>query len=172
MASLYIRCMQSFISEYAAFNLWANERICSVVDKLTDDQMMQEIPSSFSSIQKTLLHIWDAQLIWINRIEGVSLREFPSKNFSGTKKDVIDGLLSTSQKLKDLANSNDEEALTSIKKYATLKGGIVTSALYQVFAHVCNHGTYHRGQLVTMLRQVGVTEIPSTDLIYFYREMK
>jgi uncharacterized damage-inducible protein DinB len=172
MASLYIRGMQNFIREYAAFNLWANERICSVTEELTDEQMTQEIPSSFSSIQKTLLHIWDAQLIWINRIEGVSLKEFPSKNFSGTKKGIIDGLLSSSQKLKDLANSNDEEVLTSIKKYATLKGAIVTSALYQVFAHVCNHGTYHRGQLVTMLRQVGVTEIPSTDLIYFYREVK
>jgi uncharacterized damage-inducible protein DinB len=34
---------------------------------------------------------------------------------------------------------------------------------------VVNHGTYHRGQVVTMLRQLGAGA-PTTDLIAFYRE--
>ena len=40
----------------------------------------------------------------------------------------------------------------------------------QTFQHLVNHGTYHRGQVVTMLRQLGVQGPPSTDLIAFYRE--
>jgi uncharacterized damage-inducible protein DinB len=164
--------MKKFITEYAAFNTWANERLCEVAAKLNDEQMNQEINSSFSSIKKTLLHIWDAQLIWIKRLEGVSLSSFPSQSFTGSDADLIAGILETSKQLQALAESFDEDALNMVRKYSTLKGGIVTSATYQVLSHVINHSTYHRGQLVTMLRQAGVTEIPSTDLIYFYRERK
>jgi len=164
--------MKKFILEYAAYNVWANETICSVISTLTDEQFEKEIVSSFSSIRKTVLHLWDAHLVWINRLEGVSLKAFPSESFLGTNEEIITGLISSSKKLKDLTESYDEDALQSIKKYATFKGGIVTSSLYQVLAHVFNHSTYHRGQLVTMLRQLGIMDIPKTDLIFFYREVK
>ena len=164
--------MKQFISEYASFNIWANERICSVVEKVSEEQLSKEIISSFPSIKQTLLHLWDAQLIWIRRLEGISPTSFPSQNFSGTRQDIIEGIISTSNKLKDLADNLDEELFHHVRKYSTLRGGIVTSATYQVFAHVFNHSTYHRGQLVTMLRQAGVSEIPQTDLIYFYRELR
>jgi uncharacterized damage-inducible protein DinB len=53
-----------------------------------------------------------------------------------------------------------------------LKSGNAISAQYEMLAHVFNHNTYHRGQLITMLRQVGVTDLPQTDLIFFYRQTK
>jgi uncharacterized damage-inducible protein DinB len=164
--------MKHFIREYGVFNLWANQRICSVVEKLSDDQLNKEIVSSFPSIQKTLLHVWDAQVVWIMRVEGISLKEFPSVYFKGTRNDAIHGLLLTSQKLKELVHEIDEASLLDDREFTTMKGVQMKSALYQIFTHVFNHGTYHRGQLVTMLRQVGVTEIPTTDLIAFYREKK
>ncbi|MBS1734314.1 MAG: DNA polymerase, partial [Bacteroidetes bacterium] len=40
----------------------------------------------------------------------------------------------------------------------------------EVLHHIFNHATYHRGQLVTMLRQVGVKDIPGTDLVLFLRK--
>ncbi len=164
--------MKKFILEYTAFNVWANERICSVAEKLSNEEMNQEIISSFPSIKKTLLHIWDAQLIWLKRLQGISLDAFPSQSFTGTNTELITGIIETSKQLHELAESFDDATLESVRKYATLKGGIVTSATYQVLAHVVNHGTYHRGQLITMLRQCGVTEIPQLDLIYFYRDKK
>jgi uncharacterized damage-inducible protein DinB len=39
--------------------------------------------------------------------------------------------------------------------------------VYQMLHHVFNHATYHRGQLVTILRQLGVDKIPSTDFSTF-----
>ena len=164
--------MKKFIREYAAFNVWATERICSVASALNDEQLEKEIISSFPSIRKTLLHLWDAQLVWINRLEGVSLKAFPSETFSGANAEVIEGLMNTSKRLKELTDGYDKEKLRSIKKYATFQGGIVTSSVYQVLAHVFNHSTYHRGQLVTMFRQIGVTGIPKLDLIFYYREVK
>jgi len=164
--------MKYFIREYAAFNLWANQRMCSSIEKLSDEQLNREIISSFPSIQKTILHVWDTQVIWISRLEGVSLKEFPSVHFEGTRKDAISGLLLTSQKLKELVHEFDEASLLEVREFTTMKGVHMKSALYEIFTHVFNHGSYHRGQLVTMLRQAGVTEIPGTDLISFYREKK
>jgi uncharacterized damage-inducible protein DinB len=36
--------------------------------------------------------------------------------------------------------------------------------------HVVNHGSYHRGQVTTLLRQLGAPAPKSVDLIAFYRE--
>lgn len=162
--------MLQFIREYAAFNLWANQRICSVVEKMSDEQFNREVTSSFPSIRKTLLHVWGANEIWLKRIEGVSLKAMPTENFGGGKKDIIDGFIASSQKLKELSEQQNENSILVTIEYSTLKGESFTSPLYQILAHVCNHATYHRGQIVTMFRQVGLNEIPSTDLSFFYRQ--
>src|SRR3977135_833219 len=107
--------MKKFIREYAAFNVWANERICSVASSLGDDQLDQEIISSFPSVKKTLLHLWDAQLVWINRLEGFSLKAFSSEDFSGAKEEMIEGVMNSSRKLEELADGYDKEKLNSIK---------------------------------------------------------
>ncbi len=162
--------MKKFIREYAAYNLWANEKICSVISSLNDEQLSREIVSSFPSIKKTLLHVWGAQVIWIRRLEGVSTATFPTQDFTGTKEEMFEGMISSSAKLKEMTDGFTKGDLKEVKKYSTLKGGIVTSARYQVLAHVFNHSTYHRGQLVTMLRQTGVSELATMDLIFFYRQ--
>jgi uncharacterized damage-inducible protein DinB len=164
--------MKKLIEEYTGYNHWANQRLVTVLEKLSDEMLEKEISSSFSSIKKTLLHVIGAQEIWIRRMEGVSPGAFPTDGFSGTVRDLLDLLLAGSLRLKQLAQAADEAQLLAEKKYATLKGGIVTSTLYQVLAHVVNHGTYHRGQLVTLFRQVGVTDIPAFDLIFFYRDLQ
>ena len=164
--------MKKFIREYSAYNLWANERLCNVTAFLNDAQFNQEIISSFPSIQKTLLHIWDTQSIWIERLKGNSPTSFPSSDFSGTRQEVLEGVIRSSVELEEMAYFHGKKDLRQRKSYATLKGGKYTSAVYQVFVHVFNHSTYHRGQLVTMFRQAGVNDLPQTDLIYFYREIK
>ena len=45
------------------------------------------------------------------------------------------------------------------------------SPVWQIVLHVVNHATLHRGQVVAMLRQLGMTP-PGTDLIYYYRELE
>ena len=54
-------------------------------------------------------------------------------------------------------------------EYKTLKFGLYRNPLWQSLLHVINHGTYHRGQVTTMLRQLGAQPI-LTDLMHFYRE--
>ena len=164
--------MTQFFHEYAAFNLWASQRICSVLEKISDEQFEREVMSSFPSIRKTTLHVWGANQVWIKRTEGISLRSMPTENFNGTRMDILNGFIESCQRLIEVCESQSEESLLGELKYSNLKGENFSSSLYHIFAHVFNHATYHRGQLVTMLRQVGVIEIPSTDFTTFYREKK
>jgi uncharacterized damage-inducible protein DinB len=51
-----------------------------------------------------------------------------------------------------------------------MKGIEFKSAVDEILFHVVNHGTFHRGQMITMLRELGYTSFPSQDLIAFTRE--
>ncbi len=62
-----------------------------------------------------------------------------------------------------------QEDLNRVLEYKTMKFGVYKNPLWQSLQHVANHGTYHRGQITTMLRQHGAQPIP-TDLMHFYRE--
>jgi len=56
--------MKEILIQYAAYNLWANQRLFDVIGNLGDEVFKKEVRSSFSSIQKTLLHMLDAEAIW------------------------------------------------------------------------------------------------------------
>jgi uncharacterized damage-inducible protein DinB len=62
-----------------------------------------------------------------------------------------------------------QEDLNRVMEYKTLKFGVYKNPLWQSMQHVVNHGTYHRGQITTMLRQLGAQPI-LTDLMHYYRE--
>jgi uncharacterized damage-inducible protein DinB len=64
----------------------------------------------------------------------------------------------------------DDEAVGRVHQYRFMNGQATESAFWQMFQHVVNHGTYHRGQVTTMLRQLGAAPPKSTDMITFYRE--
>ena len=64
----------------------------------------------------------------------------------------------------------DPPACSASIEYKSLNGQSSTSPYWQMIVHVVNHGTYHRGQVATMLRQLGATPAQSTDMIVFFRE--
>jgi uncharacterized damage-inducible protein DinB len=72
--------------------------------------------------------------------------------------------------LKKFVEGYNEDALMDKLVFRRINGDRYEMPHYQVFAHIFNHSTYHRGQLVTMLRQVGFTDVGSTDKLGFYRK--
>jgi uncharacterized damage-inducible protein DinB len=62
------------------------------------------------------------------------------------------------------------EAVEHTIEYQDLRGDDQLDVLWQMLQHVVNHGTYHRGQITTMLRQLDAVPPKSMDLIAFYRE--
>jgi uncharacterized damage-inducible protein DinB len=93
----------------------------------------------------------------------------PSENFSGKMKDAAESLLQQNKIWNEWVRSAQEHMLQHVFIYQTTKKEQFKQPVYQMLLHLFNHGTYHRGQLVTMLRQLGVEKIPPTDFIVWSR---
>ena len=66
--------------------------------------------------------------------------------------------------------SRDEAGLSAVIEYRLLNGTPGATPFRQMLQHVVNHGSYHRGQVTTLLRQLGAAPPESLDLITFYRQ--
>src|ERR1700741_4923131 len=87
------------IKKHLAYNEWANTKVVDVLRSVDDHIFFQDNKSSFPSIAKTVLHIWDAQHIWLTRMQGGSMSKWPSASFKGSKEDSLNGLVESSSEL-------------------------------------------------------------------------
>ena len=161
--------MKNALKAYTAYNLWANNEMIKCVEKLDQEQLHQTVVSSFNSVFKTILHIWDAEYIWLQRMQGNSINEWPSKMMDkdGFSTNLF---LAGSANFNDFVQASPDAFFEQQCSYTNLKGEKFATPYTSVIMHCMNHGSYHRGQLVTMFRQLGLTEIPTTDLIAFERK--
>jgi uncharacterized damage-inducible protein DinB len=151
------------------YNAWANHRSLEAAAALSAEQFVKPLGSSFSSVRDTLAHIWGSEWLWLERFQGRSPASLPDiAQFND-----IAALKSRWQEdevrlLKFVAALSAED-LSKVHEYRTFNFGQYKNPLWQSMQHMVNHGTYHRGQVVTMLRQLNVKPL-SSDLIHFYRE--
>lgn len=156
----------SDVQRLYAYNDWANERMLVAIDGLSEEQRTRTIPSSFPSILETLTHIAFAEWVWLRRWMGTS----PTAPPEGTSLvEVRDRLRSVASERRAYLDSLAEDAVaTGTLSYRNVGGDPFTMRLGDLLVHCANHSTYHRGQLATMLRQVGATP-PATDFMIFAR---
>jgi len=159
------------IQELYEFNRWANARMRSAVAKLSDEQFSRDLKNSYPSLRDTLLHIMGAEWIWLARWIGTSPIGVPVEWQSYTRGqiDVEWGALETAQK--SFIDKLTVVDLDRVVAYRNFKGESHANPLWQLLRHLVNHSTYHRGQVTTMLRQLGHEPV-STDLVLFYRQEK
>lgn len=159
---------KNYFIELAGFNIWANNIVCSWLEKINDEQWSQTVVSSFNSIQETVLHIISAENAWLQRFKKEPV-EWLQSTYKGSKEEHINLWKKTSAAFKEYVENFDENKSQTNLDFRRLNGDAYSMPFYQLFAHVVNHATYHRGQLVTMLRQVGFTDVSATDSLGFYR---
>ncbi|MBK9381977.1 MAG: hypothetical protein IPN39_11655 [Chitinophagaceae bacterium] len=88
---------KELLKQLAAYNVWANQRITDTILSLPEEKQKAEMASSFNSLHTTLLHIWDAESIWWQRMKLHERFLRPSDNPKGSTRDVVNGLLSQSK---------------------------------------------------------------------------
>lgn len=151
------------------YNAWANHRELDAAAQLSQEQFTRQLGSSFSSVRDTLAHICGAEWIWLERFEGRSPASIPDLAAIQTVDELRAHWAAQEARLLAYIRGLTQADLDRVLEYKTINFGVYKNPLWQSLQHVVNHGTYHRGQITTMLRQLGAKPI-LTDLMHFYRE--
>lgn len=151
------------------FHRWANQRIVEATRQLSSEGLNEDHGTSFKSIFGTLVHIYQADSAWFGRVFGnpdSQTTTYPPKpDIAGLTTDwfaLLDRAVEWSAKL-------SEGDWNQIISYKDSRGNSHKTPLLPIVLHVVNHGSYHRGQVSSLLRQIGTTP-PNTDLINFCRQ--
>ena len=153
------------IVKHIEYQRWANKKITDQIKALTTEVFEKDFGGSFPSIRLTLLHLLQADYRWLQRLNGIPIVEIPSdwqhadmNSMLSTWSNVQEQLVSRVKEIVPRGNPNI--------KFITAKGDPYELPFADVIAHLVNHATYHRGQLVNMMRMAGVKP-ESTDYFLF-----
>jgi uncharacterized damage-inducible protein DinB len=154
--------------ELYEYNSWANRRTLDSCAPLTAEQFTRDLGSSFRSVRDTLAHIYGAEWLWLERWH----ERVPSSLPSAADCPDLDTLRARwaqhERNLHAYIDSLTPGELQRVIKYKNTRGTPFEGPIGPMLTHVLNHSTYHRGQVVTLLRQLGGKPV-STDLIGFFR---
>jgi uncharacterized damage-inducible protein DinB len=151
------------------YNSWANHRTLDSCAALSPEQFTRDLGSSFRSVRDTLAHIYGAEWIWLERWHGRIPSALPSAADFPDLDSVRSRWAQHEAKLDPFIASLAPSGLERVVKYRNTEGTPFEGPLWPMLQHVVNHSTYHRGQIATLLRQLGAKPV-STDLIVFHRE--
>lgn len=157
--------LKKLMTNYADYNLWVNQQFVNWLSPKSDELLHKELPSSYSSIIKTLNHIWATEEYWYAII--AKTPEYDAReNVELVTDEVLKGLVNRSVQLAQLIASLSEEELSEKIK---IESPWFQCELprYDYLMQVINHGTYHRGQIVTIGRNIGITDASNTDYNFY-----
>jgi uncharacterized damage-inducible protein DinB len=151
------------------YTVWANHRVMRAAATLNEKQWKKDMKSSHGGVRGTLTHTMGAEWIWLERWKGTSPPrgldegEFPTLMALRARWVAIE-----EHRASWFANLKDD-APAGVIAYKTLDGRPYETPLWQLVQHVANHSTYHRGQVIAMLRQLGAKAV-STDMVLWDRD--
>ena len=152
--------------DYALYNIWANNRLINDLLEHDEQILTKELIGSFPTIRATLLHLWFAETGWLSRLNGNAWEAKKVTEFVGTNHELFKEWQNTSEEFKDFTSKVDLEKEIQFEH----KGEKFSIPSREIIQTVLNHGSYHRGQVVMMMRQLGITKITQTDYIEWVRE--
>ena len=159
-----------YIHTLIDYNYWARDRVLASVEQLPAEQLSRDLGSSFGSVLDTLVHMYFAEWIWYRRWQGDSPAARPDTSRLATVAALRNEWLPLESEIRTFVETLGPAGLLRMLEYKSMNGQSATSSFWQMIVHVVNHGTYHRGQVATMLRQLGAKPAQSTDVIVFFRE--
>jgi len=155
------------ISRLFAYNRWANARTLEAVSALNAEEFGRRLEGSFPSVRETLAHIYGAEWIWLGRSRGLSPRALPSAQEVPTLQALEEKWKVVEDGQREFVEGLTEPRLVQVLSYVNVKGETWAYPLSEMLVHVVNHSTYHRGQVATMLRQLGKTPLTTDYLVFF-----
>jgi uncharacterized damage-inducible protein DinB len=152
------------------YHYWARDRLLDAVDRLSSEQLNENLGNSFPTIRATLVHLYGAERIWCARWAGESPRSMPDLSEFPDLPSIHRAWADQERQIRALLERFGEEGVETVIEYRMANGQPQAQPFWQMLQHLVNHGSYHRGQITTMLRQLEQAPPASMDLIAFYRE--
>jgi uncharacterized damage-inducible protein DinB len=153
-------------TNYADYNFWAAQKFTDWLSTKSDDLLQKETSSSYPSIIQTVNHIWETGEYWYSIIAEKPEKNDKQKVEDLETKQILDGWLKSAKRLSELIHSFSEEDLMKSVKIDSpwFKCELPK---YEYLMQAINHGTYHRGQIVTIGRNIGITDATNTDYNFY-----
>ncbi len=156
-----------FLVQHLQYSQWASERSIEAVRPLTIEEQNRYLYTSYHGVLGTLVHIYQADRIWLSRLDGSPRLTLADFNETLTLEPLAEAWAKIHAGLQSWAGALTEEAVIGTLKYVNIQGHAYELPVWQVILHVVNHASYHRGQITTMLRQLNHKPIV-TDLAAYY----
>jgi uncharacterized damage-inducible protein DinB len=153
------------LRELFKYNYWARDRQLEACASLAAEQFLRPMGSSFSSLHDTLVHLVGAEWVWLERWRGQSPRAMPATSELPTLAAIEERWRVVERDLNGYLSGMSEQALARPLTYTNFKGEAWTYTLWQTLFHLINHQTYHRGQVSTLLRQLGAQPVAVDFLV-------
>ncbi len=150
------------------YHRWATEQVLKQVQELDAERQMRNLQGSFNTLYDTVAHLFQADSIWLDRLEGKLARSREEYAAPGCTYDLGDAWLQVIDRMIRVAEGLREDQWDNPVSYKFLSGISAENSYWQIVLHVVNHGTHHRGQVTHMMRQLGEKPV-NLDLIGFYR---
>lgn len=161
--------LPDYIQALYDYNYWANERILEAAAALPPAQYHQEHGHSWGSIHTVLLHMMNAEWIWLSRWKGISPRAFPGSGDYPDAAAIKKRWREIETEMRAFVAEQDEQSLQREVTYTNTIGKEYRLILWQMMVHVPNHGTHHRGELATMLATLQAPH-PEEDWLHYFLE--
>jgi len=159
----------AYLQTLLDYHYWARDVLLDAVTELPHEQFIKPAESSFRSVRDTVAHIYAADWIWYTRWIGqaptslIAYDQFPdATSIRKAWKDL-------ESNVRQLVDNLGEDGINRAFDYRLLSGAPDTAPFWQMLVHVVNHGSYHRGQVTTLMRQLGAHPPKPTDMIAFFR---
>lgn len=151
------------------YNEWATDRLLQAANRAAADELSSDTSSRWQPIQNRLVHIMDAERIWRLRCQGNS----PDALTDPAGYPTLDALLPVWQleraALRAYVEGLSDDELAGVLHYHNTKGDQFEQTLWQILAHVFNHGTQHRSEVAQLLTEMGYSP-GDLDLIVYLRQ--
>jgi uncharacterized damage-inducible protein DinB len=151
------------------YHYWARDRVLDALEPLTPEQLTRDMGNSFKSIHETVAHVYAAEWAWHERWHGRSPTALlPADQFPDLAS-IRRQWSELEAKMRSYVDGLSDDGASRVIEYKLLSGRAGSSPVWQMLQHVVNHASYHRGQVTTMLRQLGAQPPKSLDMIGYYR---
>ena len=162
--------IKALFQQLAAYNRWANAHLYAAALDLPDEAYRRPIGVFFGSLHATLNHLLVADRIWLRRLTGEG--DHPDRLDAIVHDDLAElarARILEDARIEEVVAGYDDAGFDRLHVYRTTSGQPQEQRIADVFQHLFNHQTHHRGQAHACLSILTGEEPPGLDLLLFQR---